>query len=123
MMQSYSANLKKRAPLWVWALLLIFVITVAVLAVLHFTGFYDLSFLGAWYLSAFAWAGAEIVNAFLLTAGIAIVGAGIFYFFKTYVFGYKATLPATGAQPVYQSSLSPPTIQPVTQQIIEDVKK
>ena len=121
-MQSTTVKLKSRAPLWVWGLFLILIIAVVVLAVLHFTGFIDLSFLGVWYLSLFTWASETWVNAALTTALGLFLGAFIYYFFKTYVFGTKATIPNTST-PIYQSALSPPTIQPTTQQIIEETKK
>lgn len=115
---SYAAKLKKRAPLWVWAVLLTLVIVAVVIIVLHLTGFYDFSFLGMYYLGFHVWEAdvenESVINALIGDAGIAALGAVIFYFFSHYVFGYKANLPITPQQSAIQTGL---TVQPSIQQV------
>jgi hypothetical protein len=114
---SYTAKLKKRAPLWVWAILLTVVITAVVIIVLHLTGYYDFSFLGMYYLGFHVWEAdvenESVINALLGDAGIAALGAVIFYFFSHYVFGYKANIPLQPQQSAIQTGL---TVQPAIQQ-------
>ena len=122
---TYSAKLKKRAPLWVCAILLTVVIVAVIIIVLHLTGFYDFSFLGIFYLQFHMWEADDIsvINALIGDVGIAALGIVIYYFFAHYVFGYKANLPITPQQAAIQTNLSvqPQPIQqnPIT---VEEAK-
>ena len=123
-----TATLKKRAPLWVWALLLTVVIIIVIIAVLQFTGYVDFSFIGVAYLATFLWAGSTAVNAVLLTIGFVALGAVADWFLSKYVFGIKFT-PQTVMQQAYQPQNGLTAATPIITQtntpsvIVEDTSK
>ena len=90
---------KSKVPLSVWILLIVVFVSIIALITLHFVGIIDLSFLAAWFIGTFAWAGSDIVNAVLLSLGIVTGTILIDYAIRKYIIGTKML--ALTTQPSY----------------------
>lgn len=80
---------KSKVPLAAWILLIALFVSVIVLVVLHFVGIIDLSFVAVMFLGVFQWAGADIVNAVLVSAGGITLVVLVDYTIRKYFVGQK----------------------------------
>ena len=72
-----------------WILIGIGVVLLIALPILHFTGVYDLSFLGSGYISIMMWASENGWNALIVGVTHFILGMLTFYALKSYIIGEK----------------------------------
>ena len=83
--------IRKKIPKSGYILLALFVVVIIALPILHFTGVYDLSFLGDYAISAAEVATSSGWIAAAMAGGCGLVGFGLCYILKDYTIGMEDT--------------------------------
>jgi hypothetical protein len=104
-----SRTLRQKIPAWLIVVVIVLIVVTVIMVTLQAVGIFDFSFLGAWFLGLYLWAGSDVLNGVILL----ISGALLFGLIGYYIKGYKGTklppgqtVPGYAPNPAYPSASS-----------------